>query len=151
MKYISLNRLLTLLQKRRLGGERIVFTNGCFDIIHSGHIRILKEAKKLGDILVVGLNSDISVKKLKGAQRPVNCLKDRIEVLSAIGYVDYIVVFNELTPYNLIKKIKPDFLVKGGDYKEKDIVGWQFSKKVVVIPLVKGKSTTNIIKKIKNN
>lgn len=149
MRYISLKRLLTVLKKRRLDGEKIVFTNGCFDIIHSGHIKVLREAKKLGDILVVGLNSDSSVKKLKGRNRPVNLLKDRIEVLSAIKYVDYIVVFNKSTPYNLIKKIKPDFLVKGGDYKEKDIVGRQFSKKVVTIPLVKDKSTTNIIERIK--
>jgi len=133
--------------------KTIVFTNGCYDIIHSGHIHLLKEAKKLGDILVLGLNSDDSIKRLKGNNRPILNEKERINILKSIEYIDYIVVFDEDTPLNIIKEIKPDYLVKGSDYKDKKVVGSDFVIKnggaLVLIDLVEGKSTTNIINKIK--
>lgn len=138
------------LEQKRLG-KKVVFTNGCFDILHAGHIKSLEEAKKQGDILVVGLNSDASIKRLKGNDRPVNKLEDRKKVLESLNCVDYVIPFEEDTPLNLIKLVKPDVLVKGGDYKEDEIVGSDFVKsyggKVVIIPLVEGLSTTNIIKK----
>lgn len=137
------------LQKKR---ERIVFTNGCFDIIHAGHVRYLKKAKELGDVLVVGLNSDSSVKKIKGNGRPIVPQGERAEVLSALEFIDYVVIFNEPTPYNLIKKIQPDILVKGADWAADNIIGADIVKAkggiIARIKLAKGKSTTNIIKKI---
>jgi rfaE bifunctional protein nucleotidyltransferase chain/domain len=134
--------------------KRIVFTNGCFDIIHSGHVVYLYSAKSKGDILIVGLNSDDSVRRLKGPERPLNNEQDRSIVLSALGMVDYVVLFEEDTPYELIKKVKPDILVKGGDYTRETIVGADIVEKgggeVVVVPLVAGKSTTNIIAKMQH-
>jgi len=150
MKLIKLNTAKKKIEALRKNGKKIVFTNGCFDIIHSGHIKVFKKCRELGDVVIVGLNSDSSIRQLKGEKRPVNSLRDRVEVLSAISYVDYIIVFNELTPYNLIKELKPDFLVKGGDYKVKDVVGKEFAKKVVIVSLLKNHSTTNIIEKILN-
>ncbi|MDA8171634.1 MAG: adenylyltransferase/cytidyltransferase family protein [Nitrospiraceae bacterium] len=129
------------------GGPRIVFTNGCFDIIHAGHVRYLKKAKKLGDVLVVGLNSDRSVSKIKPG-RPVNGEKERAEVLAAFQAVDYVVVFDEETPYELIKYIKPDVLVKGGDWKKKDIVGSDIVPDTRSLPYVEGFSTTRVMEKI---
>ncbi|MEF3279360.1 MAG: D-glycero-beta-D-manno-heptose 1-phosphate adenylyltransferase [Elusimicrobiota bacterium] len=146
-KEITLKKLIRILKKMKREGKKIVFTNGCFDIIHSGHIKVLSQAKSMGDILVVGLNGDRSVKALKGKERPVNPLPDRVIVLSAIEYVDYIVVFNSLTPYNLIKLIMPDVLVKGGDYSKENVVGKEFAKKVVIVKLLKGRSTTAILRK----
>ena len=142
--------ILKLVSKLKKSGKKIVFTNGCFDIIHSGHIKILKECAGLGDSVIVGLNSDDSVKKLKGPGRPINPLKDRMEVLSAIRYVDYVIPFSEPTPYRLIKTIKPEFLVKGGDYKEDEVVGREFAGRVVIVKLLKGRSTTRIIEKVLN-
>lgn len=140
-------------EELRFQGKRIVFTNGCFDIIHSGHTFYLGEARKLGDVMIVGLNSDSSVRRLKGDTRPVNNQFDRQEVLSALKSVDYVVFFEEDTPLELIKAVKPDFLVKGGDYNNDTIVGADFvvqnGGKVVTIPLVPNKSTTNIINKMK--
>ena len=134
--------------------KKIVFTNGCFDIIHAGHVSYLNEAKSLGDVLIVGINSDESVKRLKGRGRPIIGEKDRAYVLANIKPVDYVVIFDEDTPYNLIKEINPDFLVKGGDYDGKDVVGKDIVEpsggKVVLIDFVKGKSTSRIIKKIKD-
>ncbi len=144
---MNIDRIVSKLKRR---GKKIVFTNGCFDIIHAGHIKVFKKCRKLGDVVIVGVNSDSSVRKLKGPTRPVNKLKDRIEVLKAIRYIDYVVSFNELTPYNLIKSIKPDFLVKGGDYKKDDVVGREFAKKVIIVKLLKNRSTTNILNKIKS-
>lgn len=132
--------------------KKIVFTNGCFDILHVGHKRYLQQAATLGDILVVGVNSDASVKRLKGPSRPVNNELDRAEMLSAMGFIDYVVIFDEDTPYELIKKIQPDVLVKGGDYKPEDVVGRDIvlarGGKLELISFVEGKSTTNIINKI---
>ena len=133
--------------------KKIVFTNGCFDILHVGHIRYMQEAAKLGDILVVGLNSDESVKRLKGPERPVNNQDDRAEMLSSLEFVDYVVVFEEDTPYELIKKIQPDVLVKGGDYNPDNVVGKDIVEarggELRLLHFVEGKSTTNIINKIK--
>lgn len=132
--------------------KKIVFTNGCFDILHVGHKRYLQEAASLGDILVVGVNSDDSVRRLKGSDRPVNSEQDRVEMLCAIGFIDYVVIFGEDTPYELIKKIQPDVLVKGGDYKPEEVVGRDIVEgrggKLELIKFVDGKSTTNIINKI---
>lgn len=140
--------------KIREKGKKIVFTNGCFDILHIGHIRYLEAAKKLGDILIVGVNTDDSVKRLKGAERPINTENDRVEMLAALDCVDYVVKFGEDTPHELIKKVQPDILVKGGDYKLEDVIGKDVVEarggKVVILPFVKGKSTTNVIQKIRN-
>lgn len=148
MKLISKKRLKKIVEELKKSGRKIVFTNGCFDIIHAGHIKVLKRCRELGDCVIVGLNSDSSIRRLKGKTRPINTLKDRIEVLSAIEYVDYIVVFDEDTPYNLVKEIKPHYLVKGGDYKEDEVVGREFAKKVVIVKLLPGRSTTQIMKRI---
>lgn len=133
--------------------KKIVFTNGCFDILHVGHIRYLQEAAKLGDILIVGLNSDASVKRLKGEERPINQEADRAELLAALKCVSYVVIFEEDTPYNLISKLKPDVLVKGGDYKPEEVVGKDIVEagggQLKLISFVEGKSTTNIINKMR--
>lgn len=133
--------------------EKVVFTNGCFDIMHIGHIRYLYEASRLGDILIVGLNSDVSVKKLKGETRPINCELDRAEMMCALEFIDYVIIFEEDTPLELIKKIQPDVLVKGGDYSDQYVVGTKETEawggKLMLLPFVEGKSTTNIINKIK--
>lgn len=131
---------------------RVVFTNGCFDILHSGHITYLAQARQMGDLLVVGLNSDASVRRLKGQERPVNSQDARALVLAALEIVDYVAIFDEDTPYNLIAKVQPDVLVKGGDYQVDNIVGADIVRarggKVLTVPLVPGFSTTSIIDKI---
>lgn len=141
----ALAPLLARLKKQR---RTIVFTNGVYDLLHAGHVTLLQKAKRLGDVLVLGLNSDASVKRLKGPQRPIASQQDRGVVCSALEPVDYIAFFNEDTPYELIQKLRPDILVKGGDYRPEQIVGRDLVKKVVRIPLVKGRSSTNIIQKI---
>ena len=132
--------------------QDIALAFGCFDILHVGHKRYLQQAATLGDILVVGVNSDASVRRLKGPTRPVNNEQDRAEMLSALGFIDYVVIFDEDTPYELIKKIQPDVLVKGGDYKPEEVVGKDIVEarggRLELISFVEGKSTTNIIKKI---
>lgn len=133
--------------KLRAEGRKIVFTNGCFDILHVGHVKYLKQARRLGDVLIVGLNSDRSVAGIKPG-RPVNSEKNRAEVLAALAAVDYVVVFSEKTPYNLIKALKPDILVKGGDWKKEDIIGSDIAKETYSLPFVKGVSTTGTIGKI---
>ena len=142
-KIVELKKLLELLPK----DKKIVFTNGCFDILHSGHVKYLNEAKSFGDILIVGLNSDESVKRLKGESRPVNEFNDRAEVLAGLESVDFVVGFEDDTPYELIKAIKPDVLVKGGDYEGKEVVGSDIAKETRLVQFVDGKSTTNIIKR----
>jgi rfaE bifunctional protein nucleotidyltransferase chain/domain len=129
-------------------GKTVVFTNGCFDLIHTGHLKVLEHCKKKGDILVVALNSDASVRKLKGPKRPILPLSDRGPLMAALKPVDFATWFGEDTPYQLIKRLKPDVLVKGGDWKPGSIVGADLVKKVVRIPLVKGRSTTGIIQDI---
>lgn len=134
-------------------GKKIVFTNGCFDILHKGHIRLLKKAKSLGDILIVGLNTDTSVKRLKGKGRPFLRQSERAEILSALEMVDYVVLFPQDTPQKLIKIIKPDVLVKGGDYKKEEVVGRdvlkEYGGRIYIFPVVKGKSTTAIAERIR--
>lgn len=133
--------------------KKIVFTNGCFDLLHVGHIRYLQEAKRLGDLLVVGINTDESVRKLKGPTRPVQNENDRAEILAALAAVDYVVHFSEETPLELIKQVKPDILVKGGDWKPDQIVGSDFvlsrGGQVKSLQFVEGRSTTAIIEKSK--
>ncbi len=137
----------------KLHRQKIVFTNGCFDVLHYGHVRYLLEAKKLGDILVVGLNSDESVRRLKGPTRPVNGEKERAFVLAALACIDYVVIFGEDTPKELIETVIPDVLVKGGDYDLSNIVGADFVTQnggtVTTIPFVEGFSSTHIIEQLK--
>ena len=147
-KILSLRALKVRLEKDRRPGQKIVFTNGCFDILHAGHVSVLEFSRSKGDELVVGLNSDESVRRLKGPTRPVNKQADRALVLAALESVSYVCIFNEDTPYNLIKVVRPDVLVKGGDYKPSEIVGREFAGKVVRFALLKGRSTTGIIKKV---
>ncbi|MFA4967275.1 MAG: D-glycero-beta-D-manno-heptose 1-phosphate adenylyltransferase, partial [Candidatus Margulisiibacteriota bacterium] len=144
--------LAPVINRLKNENAKIVFTNGCFDILHLGHVRYLKEAKKLGDVLIVGLNSDSSVRKLKGPDRPYISELERAEILASLECVDYVVIFPETRPDNLIKIVKPDIHVKGGDYAidelpERHLVE-SLGGKVVVIPPIKGRSTTNIIAKI---
>lgn len=151
-KLVSLQKLKKHIGIVRKKGKTIVFTNGCFDIIHAGHVRYLKKAKSLGGILVIGLNSDSSVKKIKGEKRPIVPQRERAEVLSGLEAVDYVVLFNEPTPIKLIKAVLPDILVKGADWASHEIVGADIVKaaggKIKRVRLVEGRSTTNIIKKI---
>jgi D-beta-D-heptose 7-phosphate kinase/D-beta-D-heptose 1-phosphate adenosyltransferase len=133
--------------------KKVVFTNGCFDILHLGHVKYLEKAKSLGDLLVVGLNSDASVRLIKGKGRPINSESDRAMVLASLCFVDYVTIFNDPTPERLIQKLKPDILVKGADWKTKDIVGADFVQsrggRVARIAFVKGRSTTDLIKKMR--
>ncbi len=147
-KIVTLRTLKTKLSAARKAGQRVVFTNGCFDILHAGHVSILEFCRAQGDLLVVGLNSDASVRRLKGPTRPVNTQADRALVLAALASVSYVCIFEEDTPYRLIEAVRPDVLVKGGDYKPSEIVGREFAGKVVRFALLKGRSTTGIIKKV---
>jgi len=145
--------IIDVIKAEQQKGKKIVFTNGCFDILHRGHVTYLNQARNLGDLLIVGINSDESVKRLKGPERPVNMLEDRAYVLSALKSVDYVIPFEEDTPLNLINLIMPDILVKGGDYTIDRIIGAQevlsHGGKVEIIPFVPGKSTSAIIDTIK--
>lgn len=151
-KLLSREALETKLAEWRSAGETIVFTNGCFDILHRGHVEYLAQAADLGDKLIIGLNTDVSVKRLKGESRPVNDEKSRALLLSALQFVDAVVFFDEDTPYELIKQVQPDILVKGNDYKPEEIIGYDIvtakGGKVLTIDLVEGFSTTNIIKRL---
>ncbi|WP_281072615.1 bifunctional D-glycero-beta-D-manno-heptose-7-phosphate kinase/D-glycero-beta-D-manno-heptose 1-phosphate adenylyltransferase HldE [Succinivibrio dextrinosolvens] len=151
---LSEDELYKVVRDLQSHGEKVVMTNGCFDIIHPGHVTYLKQAKALGSKLIVAVNSDDSVKRLKGDSRPINSLEDRIAVLSGLSSVDYVVSFSEDTPQKLISRILPDILVKGGDYKVEEIAGHKEvianGGKVVIIPFVEGKSTTRIVNKIQN-
>ncbi len=152
-KIIKFNEIKDVAAKLKKKSKKIVFTNGCFDIFHAGHAYYLNEAKKLGDVLIVGINSDESVKRLKGDKRPIIRQNDRAYLISSLAPVDYVIIFEEDTPYNLIKEIKPDLLVKGSDYKHKDIVGKDIVEsnggKVALIDYLGGRSTSGIIEKIK--
>ncbi len=147
-KILGPRALKKFLEEARRQGRKIVFTNGCFDILHAGHVSVLEFSRSKGDLLVVGLNSDASVRRLKGPTRPVNSQQDRALVLAGLESVSAVSIFEQDTPYELIKLVRPDVLVKGGDYKTGEIVGREFAKKVVRFPLLKGRSTTNIIKKV---
>ena len=146
---------LKQLKEKQRNGCRVVFSNGCFDILHAGHVAYLKEARKMGDLLVIGVNTDASVKRLKGNRRPINPLADRMTLLAALEAVDFVVPFQEDTPLELIKKIEPDVLVKGGDYRVEEIVGakevFANGGEVKVLPFLEGRSTTNMIEKMQNS
>jgi len=128
--------------------RKIIFTNGCFDILHIGHIKYLEKAKSFGDVLILGLNSDTSIRKLKGQNRPINTQNDRAYILAALEVVDYVVIFEEETPYELINLIKPDVLVKGGDYKDKEVIGQNIVKELKIVKFIDGKSSSETIKRI---
>ena len=147
----TFDEIKTLASKLHSQGKKIVFTNGCFDILHAGHVKYLEVAKNYGDILIVGVNADCSVRKLKGSTRPINNQDDRAYILASLESVDYVVIFEEETPYELIKLIKPHTLVKGGDYEGKDVVGQDIANELKLVQFVDGKSTTNTIKRIKNS
>ena len=152
-KIIEKNILKKKLEKLRREGKKIAFTNGCFDILHVGHIRYLREAKKTADILVLALNSDSSVRAIKGDKRPLVCESERAEIIAALEFIDFVTIFEEMTPLELIIDLKPDVLIKGGDWPEEKVVGREEIKKwggkVALIPEIAGKSTTNIVEKIK--
>lgn len=150
-KHIKTQDEITMLvQELKLKGKKIIFTNGCFDILHIGHIKYLEKAKSFGDVLILGLNSDISVKNIKGENRPINSQTDRAYILASMEVVDYLVIFNEDTPYELIKSIEPDILVKGGDYEGRDIIGQDIAKELKLVKFIKGKSTSKTIEQIQN-
>jgi D-beta-D-heptose 7-phosphate kinase/D-beta-D-heptose 1-phosphate adenosyltransferase len=153
-KIIVSSNLKRIIQKLKKTGKKVVFTNGCFDILHVGHVNYLQKAKKLGDVLIVALNTDSSIRKLKGKNRPIVSEKDRAKVIAALECVNYVTFFNELTPFKIISNLRPDILIKGADYKNKEIVGsdivLSYGGKVKTVPLVKGKSTTILIEKIKD-
>lgn len=146
----SLSELEIVVASLKERQEKIVFTNGCFDLLHQGHIYLLQEAKQLGTILILGINTDASVKKLKGANRPIDNLETRINKLSNLNLIDYIISFNEETPLKLIEIIKPNVLVKGGDYIKEQIVGFNLADETIVLSLFGDFSTTNQIKQSLN-
>jgi len=151
-KILPARRAAAIFRKARRRGRVVVFTNGCFDLLHSGHVELLEAARALGDILVVGVNSDRSVRRLKGAGRPIVPLTERMELLAAFRAVDCVVPFSGLTPARLIAALGPDVLVKGGDYRKVDIVGRELVEKgggrVVTVPLRRGRSTSLLIRRV---
>lgn len=155
LKIVDINVLATLVNSWKAEKQQVVFTNGCFDILHLGHIDYLEKAKALGNKLVVGINTDDSVKRLKGASRPINAQIARARMLAALTFTDAIVAFNEDTPEALIRKVAPDILVKGNDYEVENIVGADYvlemGGKVLTIPLIEGYSSSRIISKIINS
>ena len=153
-KLKSVNEITDLAAQARKNGKCVVFTNGCFDLLHRGHVHILREARASGDLLIVGINSDRSVKSIKGPSRPILPQTDRIELIAAMEMVDYVVLFDESDPYQLIAAIKPNVLAKGGDWSAEKIVGadvvTENGGRVTVIPYLPGFSTTEIIERIRN-
>ena len=151
-KIKTLNELLPELSRHKQEGKKIVFTNGCYDLLHVGHVRCFQEAKRLGDVLVVGLNSDRSVRELKGAPRPIVLEAERAEILAALACIDYITIFDQDNPQDIITRVKPDILVKGGDWTVDTIVGRDvvesYGGKVLSLPLTPGVSTTTIVNDI---
>ncbi len=151
-KIKKIEELKEIIARVKARGKKVVFTNGCFDILHLGHIRYLKKASSLGDILVVGLNTDRSVRQIKGEKRPIIPQKERAEVLAALEFVDYVVLFDEPDPFSLIEKVKPTILVKGADWPKDKIIGREVVEKVggrvVRIPLVPGVSSSGVIERI---
>jgi rfaE bifunctional protein nucleotidyltransferase chain/domain len=152
-KIVSIDELRVERERLRVAGKRLVFTNGCFDILHVGHIRYLQSARELGDALVVAINSDRSVRELKGAGRPVMNEEERAEMLMALSAVDYVMVFDDISPRKLIAQVMPDILVKGGDYQLNEIHGREEVEaaggRVISLPFVEGASTSSIIERIK--
>jgi D-beta-D-heptose 7-phosphate kinase/D-beta-D-heptose 1-phosphate adenosyltransferase len=150
-------------QERRSKGQRIVFTNGCFDVLHAGHIHLMEEAHRLGDYLVLGINSDASVRRLKGPKRPFIPLTDRLSILSALNMVDALVVFPREsdvaaaksaaradTPYLLLQKLKPQVIVKGGDYRPEEVIGREFADEVRIVPILEGRSSSDLIRRLEH-
>jgi D-beta-D-heptose 7-phosphate kinase/D-beta-D-heptose 1-phosphate adenosyltransferase len=154
-KIVPFSGLKPLCARLSARSKRIVFTNGCFDILHAGHVKYLRKARDLGDVLILGLNSDSSVKRIKGPSRPIVSQEDRAAVVSSLGCVDHVVIFGEDTPARLIREIRPSVLVKGADWKVADIAGADFVKsyggRVATVTLVKGRSTSDIVRKIKKS
>jgi D-beta-D-heptose 7-phosphate kinase/D-beta-D-heptose 1-phosphate adenosyltransferase len=154
-KLKSLEEIKAIVVDARTNGKKVAFTNGCFDLLHRGHVHVLRAARACADLLIVGINSDQSVKQIKGPKRPVLPESDRCELLGAMEMVDFVILFNEPEPYNLISAIRPDVLVKGGDWKTEKIIGADMVEeaggRVVVVPYIKGFSTTEIIERIKNS
>jgi rfaE bifunctional protein nucleotidyltransferase chain/domain len=147
MKVIEKSKIKSVIDELRSEGKKIVFTNGCFDILHIGHVRYLKEAAGLGDVLIVGLNSDSSISRIKPG-RPLTPEKERAEILSSLSVVDFITIFDEDTPYELIRDVQPDILVKGSDWAKKDVVGADIAKEVHTVPITEGISTSVIVDRI---
>ncbi|MCL2670137.1 MAG: D-glycero-beta-D-manno-heptose 1-phosphate adenylyltransferase [Syntrophaceae bacterium] len=151
-KIVTWESMKEEVEKRRQAGAKIAFTNGCFDILHVGHCRYLREARNLGDLLVLGLNSDRSVRAIKGEKRPLVPQEERAEVIASLSSVDFVTLFEESTPLKLIEYLRPDCLIKGGDWNESTIVGARevrsWGGRVAVIPLVPGASSTNIVAKV---
>lgn len=151
-KVVVFSKLRTVVSKLKAKNKKIVFTNGCFDLIHAGHVKYLEKAKSFGDILIVGINSDSSMKKIKGSKRPIIAQGDRAGIIAGLESVDYVSIFDETTPLRLIKAVKPDVLVKGADWDLTKMVGADYIKSyggnAISIPLVKGRSTSHIIRKI---
>lgn len=151
-KVKNLGELCRIVKRLKAKGKRVVFTNGCFDILHYGHVKYLQDAKAKGDILIVAVNRDCSIKKIKGPKRPIVAEQDRANVIAALESVDYVVLFGEDTPLKLIRRLKPDVLVKGADWDVKNMVGREvirsYGGKVYTIKLAKGRSTTGLIKRI---
>jgi rfaE bifunctional protein nucleotidyltransferase chain/domain len=154
-KLKSLEEIKAIVVDARTNGKKVAFTNGCFDLLHRGHVHVLRAARACADLLIVGINSDQSVKQIKGPTRPVLPESDRCELLGAMEMVDFVVLFNEPDPHNLISAIRPDVLVKGGDWHTEKIIGSDMVEeaggRVVVVPYIKGFSTTEIIERIKNS
>ena len=148
VKIVSLKQAAALRGTLRRQGKKAVFTNGCFDILHAGHVAALEAARSAGDFLFLGLNSDASVRRLKGPSRPLNKAADRARVLAAMAAVDAVVIFTSDTPLALIKTLRPDVLVKGADYRAAKVVGAEFAGRVLLVPLLKGRSTTALARKI---
>ena len=151
-KILSLEQLQSEIDRLRQGGKKIAFTNGCFDILHVGHVRYLRDARRTGDVLILALNSDASVRAIKGEKRPLVPEMERADVVASLESVDYVTIFDELTPLELIESLRPDVIVKGGDWAEENVVGREsvrkWGGKVVIIPETEGASTTNIVEKI---
>lgn len=152
---LSLDTAKKMVEELKLQGKTVVFTNGCFDILHVGHLQYLTDAKKQGDVLIVGINSDESVHKLKGNGRPINNEIDRAQLVGGLSPVDFTLIFNELTPIETLEKLKPSIHVKGGDYKIEELPETTTVRKnggvVKILPYLEGKSTTNIVNKIQDN
>jgi rfaE bifunctional protein nucleotidyltransferase chain/domain len=152
-KILSREQLKSEIDRLRKGGKKISFTNGCFDILHVGHVRYLRDARRTGDVLILALNSDASVRAIKGEKRPLVPEDERADVVASLESVDFVTLFDELTPLELIESLRPDVIVKGGDWAEEDVVGRdsvrKWGGKVVIIPETEGASTTNIVEKIR--
>ncbi|GMO66743.1 MAG: hypothetical protein Nk1A_4420 [Endomicrobiia bacterium] len=144
-RILSRKELHVKIKKFQKDGKKVVFTNGCFDLLHLGHISLFKKAKSLGDILTVAINSDNSLNHIKGSKRPLVGEKDRAELILSLRFVDYVVIFDEETPREILSELRPDILVKGGDYKLSELIGKEYVKEVYMVPFLKGKSTTGLI------